>query len=54
MIPELAYILDCLRTLQEITKNGSCNSCGNKECQWKPEWVEQKGETVRIAKEENV
>ena len=42
-ISQVAYILDCLRTLREIQKFGSCNDCKhNMECQYTPnfgDWV---------------
>ena len=42
-ISEVKYILDCLQTYRRITQYGNCNSCGNKECEWKTKW----GDDVR-------
>lgn len=33
---EVAYILDCLMAYRNMIKAGDCNSCKNKDCQWKP------------------
>ncbi len=37
-IEEVAYILDCLQAYRRITQYGNCNSCRNKNCEWKPKW----------------
>lgn len=43
VIDEVAYIQNTLMAYKRIIQHGNCNSCRNKECQWKPEW----GEGVR-------
>ena len=43
VIGDVAYILDTLMAYRNITQKGNCNSCGNKECQWKPKL----GDSVR-------
>ena len=37
VIADVAYILDTLMVYRDITYTGNCNSCKNKNCQWKPE-----------------
>ena len=40
-ILEVAYILDTLMAYRRIVQYGrECNSCGNKSCEWRPEWGE--------------
>lgn len=36
VIADVAYILDTLMVYRNITDTGNCNSCKNKNCQWKP------------------
>ena len=36
IIGDMAFVLDCMRTLKNILDSGDCNNCGNKECEWKP------------------
>jgi hypothetical protein len=43
MIENLAYIHDCLITLQEIQSSGDCNICKVKKCKYRPKM----GEMVR-------
>lgn len=35
-IANVAYILDTLIVYRNIVEKGNCNSCKNKNCQWKP------------------
>lgn len=35
-IADVAYILDCLMAYCNMIKAGDCNTCKNKDCQWKP------------------
>ena len=35
-IANAAYILDTLIVYRNIVETGNCNSCKNKNCQWKP------------------
>ena len=35
-IAEVAYILDCMMAYRLIARAGDCNTCKNKDCQWKP------------------
>ena len=35
-IESVAYILDCLMVCRNMIEAGECNSCKNKDCQWKP------------------
>ena len=36
-IEETAYILECIATLKSIQELGDCNTCGSKDCQYRPE-----------------
>ena len=33
---DIAYILDVLRVYRNIVQSGNCNTCYNKNCEWKP------------------
>ena len=35
-IANVAYILDILMAYRNIAETGNCNTCKNKDCQWKP------------------
>ena len=35
-ISTVAHILDCLMVYRNIVESGDCNTCKNKDCQWKP------------------
>ena len=35
-IANVAYILDTLIVYRNITETGNCNTCKNKDCQWRP------------------
>ena len=35
-ISTVAHILDCLMVYRNIAESGDCNTCKNKDCQWKP------------------
>ena len=43
-ISDVAYILDCLQALRNITETGNCNECGKK---WECEYVPRPGQQVR-------
>ena len=36
VIADVAYILDTLMVYRNVAKTGNCNTCKNKDCQWKP------------------
>lgn len=35
-IANVAYILDTLMAYRRIAETGNCNTCKNKDCQWRP------------------
>ena len=37
MISDIGYLLDCLKSLDEIYESGSCNDCNNNQCLYRPD-----------------
>ena len=44
IIAALQYIIESVKLRQSFDMQGNCNNCGNKTCEFMPEW----GEPVRI------
>ncbi len=36
VIADVAYILDTLMVYRSVAETGNCNTCKNKDCQWRP------------------
>jgi len=41
VIANMAYILDSLMALRQIYESGSCNTCKNKDCGYRPKVGQQ-------------